>query len=434
MSQWAEIRQMHVVDGVPKKQIAERLGLDIKTVRRAVAQAAAPARRAVSRPRHLDRWRAQIEQWLRQDRRLTATRIRRLLLPLAGPVAERTVRWYVARLKAAAAPKEVYVHRSPRPGVTLEVDFGESWAEVAGVLRKVKYVVATLPYSNVYFAKAYPVERLESLLDGIQAAFASMGGVTDRVVLDNTTIAVKQVLTGRDRVQTDAFQAFRGAYPFAAAVCAPAKGWEKGSVETGVTYVRNLVFRPRPTVASWAALNALIITELEADVATRRLADGRPVREAWTLERRHLRALPVHLPETCRVEARVLDPLHVLPVLERKHRAVSEATALQDWALAPVWQQVRTALRQQTRKPDQEWVRMLRLLETYPAPAVEAAVAAALARDSPRLETVRLLLRQRAAGPRPAIRPVPTVRADLARIAVSAPTLAASDVLTGGRI
>ena len=490
MSQWAEVRQMHVVDGVPKKQIAERLGLDIKTVRRAVAQATAPARRAVSRPRHLDRWRAQIEQWLRQDRRLTAKRIRRLLLPLAGPVAERTVRWYVARLKAAAAPKEVYVHRSPRPGVTLEVDFGESWAEVAGVLRKVKYVVATLPYSNVYFAKAYPIERLESLLDGIQAAFAYMGGVTDRVVLDNTTIAVKQVLTGRDRVQTDAFQAFRGAYPFAAAFCAPAKGWEKGSVETGVKYVRNLVFRPRPTVANWAALNALIITELEADVATRRLADGRPVREAWTLERRHLRARPVHLPETCRVEARVvdkfghvradrvtysvptryayrpvwvklyhdrvavaagtevvarhvrafragatvLDPLHVLPVLERKHRAVPEATALQNWPLAPLWQQVRTALRQQTRKPDQEWVRMLRLLETYPAPAVEAAVAAALARNSPRLETVRLLLRQRAAGPRPAIRPVPTVRADVARIAVPAPTLAAYDVLTGGRV
>ena len=40
MSQWAEIRQMPVVDGVPKKQIAERLGVDIKTVRRAVAPAA----------------------------------------------------------------------------------------------------------------------------------------------------------------------------------------------------------------------------------------------------------------------------------------------------------------------------------------------------------------------------------------------------------
>ena len=87
---------------------------------------------------------------------------------------------------------------------------------------------------------------------------------------------------------------------------APAKGWEKGSVETGVKYVRNLVFRPRPTVATWAALNALIITELEADLATRRLADGRPVREAWTLERRHLRAVPVHRPETCRAELTTL--------------------------------------------------------------------------------------------------------------------------------
>ena len=106
LSQWAEIRQMHVVDGVPKKQIAERLGLDIKTVRRAVAQAPAPARRAVSRPRHLDRWRAQIEQWLRQDRRLTAKRIRRLLLPLAGPVAERTVRWYVAQALVHSATRQ----------------------------------------------------------------------------------------------------------------------------------------------------------------------------------------------------------------------------------------------------------------------------------------------------------------------------------------
>ena len=44
---------------------------------------------------------------------------------------------------------------------------------------------------------------------------------------------------------------------------------------------------------------------------------------------------------------------------------------------------------------------MLRRLDTSPAQAVEAAVAAALGRDSPRLETVRLLVRQRAAGPRP---------------------------------
>ena len=33
MSQWAEIRHQHLVEGVAKKQIARRLQLDIKTVR-----------------------------------------------------------------------------------------------------------------------------------------------------------------------------------------------------------------------------------------------------------------------------------------------------------------------------------------------------------------------------------------------------------------
>ena len=43
---------------------------------------------------------------------------------------------------------------------------------------------------------------------------------------------------------------------------------------------------------------------------------------------------------------------------------------------------------------------------------------------------MRLLLRQRAAGPRPAIRPVPTVRADLARIAVPEPPHLVTDLKT----
>ena len=93
----------------------------------------------------------------------------------------------------------------------MEVDFGETWVDLAGAPCKVKYLVATLPYSNAYFAKAYPVERLESLLDGIESAFLYFGGATARVVFDNTSLAVKEILAGRDRVQTEAFEAFRGA-------------------------------------------------------------------------------------------------------------------------------------------------------------------------------------------------------------------------------
>ena len=195
MSQWAEIRHMYLADHIPKKQIARRLGVDVKTVRRALAQEEA-RRPRVSPPRgcRLDPHRDRIEAWLKEDPKLTAKRIRRLLVPQCGPMPARTVRGYVARVRAELFPKEAFVHRTHRPGDTMEVDFGESWAEVDGAERKVKFLVATLPHSNVYFAKAYRVERLECLLDGIAEAFRYFGGVPRRVVLDNTGLAVKRVL------------------------------------------------------------------------------------------------------------------------------------------------------------------------------------------------------------------------------------------------
>ena len=108
------------------------------------------------------------------------------------------------------------------------------------------------------------------------------------------------------------------------------------------------------------------------------------------------------------------------------------ATALQSWRLAPVWRRVRAELARHTRKPDQEWVRMLRLLETHPAAAVERAVTAALERNSPRLETVRLILRQQQAGPPPVCPPAVAVRPELARVTVPAPTLSSYDALVEG--
>jgi len=197
VSQWAEIRHMHLVDKVPKKQIARRLGLDVKTVRRALDRQEPPVRRvSPNRGRRLDPYRQRIEEWLRGEPKLTAKRIGKLLVPLAGPVPGRTVREYVADVRAELYPREAYVHRSSAPGERMEADFGESWAMIGGWARKVKYLVVTLPYSNVYFAKVYPVERLECLLDGLHEAFVYLGGVVDRVVLDNTSSVVKKILKG----------------------------------------------------------------------------------------------------------------------------------------------------------------------------------------------------------------------------------------------
>ena len=69
MSQWAEIRHLHLVEKVPKKEIARRLKLNVKTVHDAVDRPTPPVRVSPARASGLDPWREQIMQWLREDRR-----------------------------------------------------------------------------------------------------------------------------------------------------------------------------------------------------------------------------------------------------------------------------------------------------------------------------------------------------------------------------
>lgn len=485
MFQWAEIRHMHLVEGVAKKEVARRLGLDIKTVRRALSRSTAALERgSPARGRRLDPWRERIVAWLKAEPRLSAKRIRTLLLPEAGSISGRSVREYVCELRGELFPREGFIHRTHEPGRTFEADFGQSFARIGGELHKAHYLVVTLPASNVYFAKAYPVERLECLLDGLLSFFLWLGGVLVRGVFDNMSLAVKEVLRGRERIETAHFHGFRGAFPFEADFCAPAKAWEKGSAERGVEYVRGLCFRPIPEAASWDELNAKILLELERDLDQRSLPDGRSVRAALAEERTKLRALPAHMPEPCRVLTRVanrfghvriervtysvpleharqpvtaklfhdridlalgaevvararrsfkpgdmvLDPLHVLAALEKKHRAVDEATALKGWKLPAAFGELRSELRTHTRKPDQEWIGVLRLLEEHPLELVEAAVRAALAQRSPRLETVRLLMRAKQEEP-VSVAPVVLERTELAALVVAAPRLERWDEL-----
>ena len=483
VSQWAEVRHMHEVERVPKKEIARRLDLDIKTVRRALEQKVRrEKRRSPSRGSMLDAHRARIEELLRTEPDLTAKRIARLLEGSGRLPRERTMREYVAKMRTQLFAPEAFVHRTHAPGATSEFDFGESRARIAGKVRVVKYMIATLPASNVYFAKAYPVERLECLLDGMLSAFRHFGGVTKRAVLDNTSLAVREVLRGPERIQTQLFAAFRGAFPLRADFCAPGKGWEKGSVERGVEYVRDNVFRPMPTVASFDELNAMIVAELERDLDRRHLPDGRTARQAWIAEREHLRPLPNFVPETCRIvavvadkfghvrvdrstysvpiryarralsaklfhdrvqfacderivstkarsyteSAMVLDPLDILPLLEHKHRAVGESTAIQQWKLPEVFHELRAKLAERTRKGDQEWVRVMRFLERHDMDTLTRAVEEALAHGSPSLETVRMVLERGDSKAHVAALPA-IVRSELLSIEVRAPRLEAWD-------
>ena len=117
-----------------------------------------------------------------------------------------------------------------------------------------------------------------------------------------------------------------------------------------------------------------------------------------------------------------------MALLEHKHRAVNESTAILNWKLPAVFDELRVELRKRVKKPDQEWVRVMRLLEEHSLEELEVAVRESIERASPRLETIRMLVRQKK-GSGLELRAAEVAREGLASIVVATPELAPYDVL-----
>jgi transposase len=463
MSTRAEIRHMHIADDVPKKEVARRLGVDIKTVRRHLSGGAKrPAQGAPRRPRALDPYRAEIEKLIERDAMVSAKRIGRLLEVNHGlRVSARSIRRYVNEVRGTTRKPEAFVHRTHLPGETMEIDFGETWCELDGRRTKIFFFVATLPGSNVYFSKAYRHQRIECLLDGISSAIEWIGGVPSRVVFDNASTAVKKILKGEERVETERFHNYRAELALGADFCNPASGWEKGSAERGVQYIRRLMLSALPPMKDLDELNAHMLCEIDVDMDRRTLRDGTTVRRAFEEERLHLRPLPLSLPCTARVlsctadkyghvridrstysvptdcarrtltarlyhdSVEVINGLdvvathtrstkkaeyvlaldHVLELLERKPRSAREATVIRQMGLPACFDQLRIALRKERRQSDKEWVQILGLLVDYPLESVRQAIEQSLERGAIGLTSVKQLLRH-GSQPRLAIEPV----------------------------
>jgi hypothetical protein len=130
---------------------------------------------------------------------------------------------------------------------------------------------------------------------------------------DNLGAAVKLVLRGRRREETDRFIALRSHYLFDSAfTLAGLEGaHEKGGVEGEVGRFRRNHLVPLPVVADLVELNALIRAGCEADHARTIIGRSETVGEALARERPLLRALPAEPfdcaePSSVRVDSKAL--------------------------------------------------------------------------------------------------------------------------------
>ena len=151
-----------------------------------------------------------------------------------------------------------------------------------------------LCHSGAAFAAAFLNETQQAFLEGHAEAFAFLGGVPARVRYDNLGSAVKQVLKGRRRVETDRFVALRSHFMFESqfTLVGLQGAHEKGGIEGEVGRFRRRHLVPVPDVATLAELNARLRAGCEQDLARRITGHPDTVGEALGRERLLLRALP----------------------------------------------------------------------------------------------------------------------------------------------
>ena len=95
----------------------------------------------------------------------------------------------------------------------------------------------------------------------------------------------------------------------------------------------------------------------------------------------------------------VYDPIHYLPLLEKKTGALDQAAPLQGWALPEEFGTLRRLLESRMgRRGKREYVQVLRLLETFSQQEVHAAVKDALRLGAISFDAVKHLLLCRLEG------------------------------------
>jgi transposase len=171
--------------------------------------------------------------------------------------SERTLRRKTLALRNAMTKKEVYFQRKLIPGQVMEGDFTELYVSIENTRRKVYLWVTTLPYSNTLFATPYYHCTFECFANGSVDAFNEFNGIAKTYRLDNMSPAVSKILSGKDRIVTSRYKQLQDHYGFEQDFCNPAKGNEKGNVESNNRHLKC-------KIASRIASNKLEFSSLEA--------------------------------------------------------------------------------------------------------------------------------------------------------------------------
>jgi transposase len=288
--EWAQVRAL-AADGISRREIARRLGIDRRTVARLLASDEPPRYRRAPVGSQLDPLEPVLRRLLEEWPAIKAPRLTELLRCDYGYTG--SLRLVQARLQQLRPSTVRPAQRTGyRPGQVLQLDWAEmpTRPTLAGRERRVYALVASLPYSGAQTAFFSLEMTIESFLEGHVRAFEWLGGVPRECVYDNLRAVVAR-RDGDEVIWNRRFLHLRGHYGFHATACTPATPREKGSVEAAVRYLKS-GFWPARRFADLHGLDEQYTGWRDHHCNVRVHASGRfPVAERLAEERQALRPL-----------------------------------------------------------------------------------------------------------------------------------------------
>jgi transposase len=299
------IREMRE-KGCYQREIAERLGISERTVRRALKRGGTPARRRAGiRASKLDAFKGQIDQLLSEG--VWNAEVIFAEIQARGYGGGRSILRKYIRPKRALRVCKGTVRFETGPGRQLQHDWGEIVTVVAGERRKVHVAVNTLSYSRRFHVWASWHDDAEHTYESLVCAFEHFGGVPQEVWVDNQKAAVLSHETRGSIRFNPGFLQLADHYGFMPKACRPGRPQTKGKDERMVGYVKHNFFQRYRDFETLEHINRLLQGWL-VEVADRRFHGTvkEIVAERFEEERPHLQSLsPVRFDTSYRKTRRV---------------------------------------------------------------------------------------------------------------------------------
>jgi transposase len=185
----------------------------------------------------LEDYRETVQKYVDQEIEMTAI-LQRLREQHGYQGSYSAVRRFVHQLRPSEVEAFVRVHREP--GEEMQVDFGSVgnlYDPISGKIRPAYAFVATLSYSRHQYAELVFDQKISTWLNLHQHCFEFLGGVPQRIVLDNLKAGV--ILAAiTDPILGEAYRDMARHFRFIASPNKPRTPQHKGKVENGVHYLK----------------------------------------------------------------------------------------------------------------------------------------------------------------------------------------------------